>query len=99
MLYIETGGNPRIALPKSVETVPQAGNLNARDFFCVLINNYLLGEFVSWFKSVATMCMRRQFDSFFPTTNLFTVNSQLPRVPNTHVISTDTEFVFLKTTS
>ena len=41
MFYIQTGGNTRVALPKSVETVPQAGNLNVRDFFSVLINNYL----------------------------------------------------------
>jgi len=46
MFYIQTDGNPQVALPKSVETVPQAGN-----------------EFVSY------------------------------------VISTDTEFVFVKTTS
>jgi len=83
---------------QSMETVPQASNLNARDFFCVLINNYLKGEFVSWFQSVATMCMRRRFDNFVPTTNLFTANSQLPRVPNIHVISTDTDLVFVKTT-
>ena len=41
VFYIQTGGNPQVVLPKSVETVLQASNLNARDFFCVLINNYL----------------------------------------------------------